>query len=148
MLLGAALMWVLNRWLPLVRWIAPPWSRWSSVLYVLGVTVIAAAMLRFRRSHTTINPMDPGAATHLVTDGIFRVSRNPMYVGLTLLLAGWGISLGSASVWVILPLFVLYITRAQIIPEERALEARFANEYRAYRQRVPRWIGHTRGGLS
>jgi len=98
-------------------------------------------MLRFRRARTTINPMDPGAASQLVTGGIFRISRNPMYLGLALLLAGWGITLGSLTVWLIPPLFVAYITRAQIIPEERALKARFTGEYREYCRHVARWIG-------
>jgi protein-S-isoprenylcysteine O-methyltransferase Ste14 len=85
--------------------------------------------------------MDPSKATRLVTDGVFRISRNPMYLGLLLLLIGWALWLGSASVWLIPPLFVITITVVQIIPEERALGQLFGAQYLAYRASVARWIG-------
>src|SRR5215510_6718950 len=116
MLLAAALMWALNRWLPLHHWIAPPWNRIGGLVAVAGVAVAAAAIVRFRKTGTTTNPMHPDKASRLVTSGIFRVSRNPMYLGLTLLLTGWAIWLGGASPWLIPPLFVTVITFVQIIP--------------------------------
>jgi protein-S-isoprenylcysteine O-methyltransferase Ste14 len=76
-----------------------------------------------------------------VTDGVFRISRNPMYLGFVLLIIGWAIWLHGASPSVIPPLFVLVITRVQIIPEERALERLFGAQYVAYRCSVARWIG-------
>jgi protein-S-isoprenylcysteine O-methyltransferase Ste14 len=141
MLLAALIMWALHRWLPLGHWISSPWDRLGALVAAAGIALVAPAMAGFRRARTTVNPMDPGKASQLVTDGIYRVTRNPMYLGLTLLLAGWGLWLGSASPWLIPPLFVLVITCVQIIPEERALEQLFGDAYRAYRRRVPRWIG-------
>ena len=64
-----------------------------------------------------------------------------MYLGLTLILVGWGVWLGSVSPWIIPPLFVIVITKAQIIPEEQALTQLFGAQYAEYRQRVSRWIG-------
>ena len=88
--------------------------------------------------------MEPSKASRLVTDGVFRISRNPMYLGLELLLIGWAVWLGSASPWLIPPLFAVVITVVQIIPEERALGQRFGDQYRSYQRRVARWIGRTR----
>ena len=88
--------------------------------------------------------MDPSKASQLVTGGVFRISRNPMYLGLTLLLVGWAIWLGNASPWLIPPLFVTLITVVQIIPEERALQQRFGEQYVSYQRSVARWIGRHR----
>lgn len=141
MIIAATLMWACQRWLPLAQWVVPPWNRLGFLAAILGVAISALALMRFRQARTTVNPMDPGKATHLVTDGIFSVSRNPMYLGLLLLLIGWALWLGSASVWIIPPLFVLGITYAQIVPEEQALSDLFGAQYAAYRQRVGRWVG-------
>jgi protein-S-isoprenylcysteine O-methyltransferase Ste14 len=140
MLLAATLMWALDRWLPLARWIAPPWKWLGLIPAALGVVLAAAAIVRFRSAQTTVNPMDPGKASQLVTGGVFRFSRNPMYLGLTLLLTGWAIWLGSAGPWLIPPLFVVMITWVQIIPEEQALDRLFGSRYLAYRSSVSRWI--------
>ncbi|MEM5364746.1 isoprenylcysteine carboxylmethyltransferase family protein [Paraburkholderia azotifigens] len=134
-------MWALHRWIPLTYWIPPPWNRFGSLPAIVGLAIAAAAIVRFRQVRTTISPMDPGKASRLVTDGVFRISRNPMYLGLELLLIGWAVWLGSASPWLIPPLFAIVITIVQIIPEERALGQRFGDQYRSYRRRVARWIG-------
>ncbi len=141
MLLAATLMWALCRWLPMAHWIARPWNRLGVIPAAIGLAITVAAIRRFRQARTTVNPMDPGKATQLVTDGVFRISRNPMYLGFVLLLIGWAIWLHGASPWVIPPLFVFAITRVQIIPEERALERLFGAQYVAYRRSVARWIG-------
>lgn len=141
MLVAAALMWALCRWLPVAHWIDRPWNRLGVIPAAIGVAIAVAAIRRFHKASTTVNPMDPGKASQLVTDGVFRMSRNPMYLGLTLLLIGWAIWLQSASPWVIPLLFVILITRVQIIPEERALEHLFGPQYLAYRRSVARWIG-------
>ena len=140
MVLSATFMWALNRWVPLAHWVSPPWNILGAILIALAVLTIAAAMLRFRQAHTTVNPLDPSKATHLVTSGVFSRSRNPMYLGLTLILVGWGVWLGSVSPWIIPPLFVIIITKAQIIPEEQALTQLFGPQYVAYRASVPRWL--------
>jgi len=144
MLLAAALMWVLHHWMPLGHWIAPPWNLLGGLAGAAGIAIAGAALVRFRQARTTVNPMDPSKASQLVTDGIFCVSRNPMYLGLVLLLIGWAVWLGSASPWLIPPLFVVVITVVQIIPEEQALGRLFGDQYLLYRRSVARWIGRRR----
>ena len=143
MLLAAALMWSVHRWWPIARLLTTPWNRLGAFPTAVGIVVAAAAITQFRRSRTTLNPIEPSRASHLVTAGIFGVSRNPMYLGLLLLLIGWALWLGSASPWFVPPLFAILIYAAQIVPEERALEALFGKSYIAYRQKVARWIGRS-----
>ena len=141
MLLAASIMWALHHWLPLSHWITSPWNRLGAIPGAAGVAIAAAATMQFHQARTTVNPMDPSKASQLVTAGVFRVSRNPMYLGMTLLLIGLALWLGSASPWLIPPLFVIIITVAQIIPEEHALGQVFGEPYATYRQRVRRWVG-------
>jgi protein-S-isoprenylcysteine O-methyltransferase Ste14 len=143
MLLAAILMWSLHRWWPIDRLLAGPWNRIGALPIALGLLIAAAAVTKFRRTGTTLNPMEPGKASHLVTGGIFRVSRNPMYLGLSLLLIGWALWLGTVSPWLVPPVFVLFIYQAQIVPEERALEALFGTSYLEYRRTVARWLGRS-----
>jgi protein-S-isoprenylcysteine O-methyltransferase Ste14 len=82
----------------------------------------------------------PAAASSLVTGGIYRWTRNPMYLGMALALAGWGLYLGNFGALALVGLFVMYIDRYQIDPEERALTARFGDAFAAYRRRVRRWL--------
>jgi protein-S-isoprenylcysteine O-methyltransferase Ste14 len=137
-------MWALHRWMPLTYWIAPPWNRFGGLPALVGFAIAVAAIVRFRQARTTTNPMDPGKASRLVTNGVFRISRNPMYLGLELLLIGWAVWLGSASPWLVPPLFAIVITVVQIIPEERALGQRFGDQYLSYQRRVARWFGRRR----
>ena len=99
------------------------------------------ASTRFRRAQTTINPLKPHLASSLVVHGMYRVSRNPMYLGLTLVLTAWALCLGSLSPWIVVALFPVIITVLQIIPEERVLEKLFGEAYLDYRRKVARWIG-------
>lgn len=94
----------------------------------------------FRKAHTTINPLRPDRAAAVVTMGVYRVTRNPMYLGLVLILLGLALYL--ASPWAVLgpPVFVAYITRYQIQPEERVLAARFGTPYTDYCAQVRRWL--------
>jgi len=107
---------------------------------VAGLAVSTSGRLAFRNAKTTANPLKPQAATSLVVTGIYKVTRNPMYVGLALVLVGWAVFLWSA--WAVLgPVaFVAYIARFQIAPEERALTVLFGEEYSAYRSRVRPWL--------
>jgi protein-S-isoprenylcysteine O-methyltransferase Ste14 len=141
MLLAAALMWALHRWLPLGQLLATPWNYSALLPAAIGRAITVAAGARFRQSRTTFDPFEPRETTCLVTSGVFRVSRNPMYLGLLLLLVGWALWLGTVSPWLVPPLFVIVITVAQIVPEERALEEIFGATYLAYRHSVRRWIG-------
>ncbi len=118
----------------------PYGSALALALAALGVAVALAAVLTFRRQRTTVNPLDPGATTAIVTSGVYRWSRNPMYLGLLAVLAAWALYLGNAAAALLLPGFVAYLGRFQIGPEERTLLARFGAPYAQYLARVRRWL--------
>lgn len=105
-----------------------------------GGAIALAGDREFKRARTTISPFKPENSTALVTSGIYGITRNPMYVGLTLVLLGWAVFLWSA--WALLGpvVFALYINRFQIAPEERILSAKFGDAYKQYTARVRRWL--------
>lgn len=140
MLLSAALMWVLARLTPGLDVIIPWQTGFTASLLVLGASCGLAGITEFHRARTTANPTTPDATTTVVSKGIYRLSRNPMYLGFLLLLTGWACHLANGLALIGLPLFVLYMNRFQIIPEERALQARFGDAYLAYRRTVRRWL--------
>ncbi len=107
---------------------------------VIGVALNLLPKLAFQRARTTVNPLRPSASSALVTRGVYRYTRNPMYLGQATVLAGAMLYLQSAIALLAVPLFVLYITWLQIMPEERALQARFPEVYPLFRQRVRRWL--------
>jgi protein-S-isoprenylcysteine O-methyltransferase Ste14 len=134
-------MWALHRWMPLMSLIVSPWTWLALLPAAAGIGIIYDANVRFRRAQTTINPLQPQLASSLVMQGIYAISRNPMYLGLTLLLVAWALCLGTLSPWIVAALFPIIITAVQIIPEERALKEVFGATYLDYRERVARWIG-------
>lgn len=112
----------------------------AAVLAAAGVAVNVAGFRGIRHAGSTIDPTRPSAASALVVEGPFQFTRNPMYVGFTLLLLAWAAWLSSAWALAGPVVFVLYLTRWQILPEERALRARFGDAYTAYQARVRRWL--------
>lgn len=110
------------------------------VLGVVGVVVPLLAAWSFKRHRTTLNPLKPHESTAIVQTGLFRFSRNPMYLGMALLLAGWSVALSNALACLLWPGFVFYITQFQIKPEEAALRQRFGSAFERYMQRVRRWV--------
>ena len=139
-LLFALLMWAVARLAPVVEMQAGVRTVSAIVLALAGVAISFAGMRLFRRASTTVSPTRPQAASTLVTTGIYRVTRNPMYLGLVCVLVAWAVFLSSA--WSLLgPLgFVLYMTRFQIKPEERILARLFGPTYSAWCARVRRWL--------
>lgn len=130
----------LSAWWPLVRFPFPGHRVLGVALVVAGAVVAALGVVEFRRVRTTVNPMAQERATAVVSSGIYRWSRNPMYLGFALALAGlaaWGASLAGV---VLVPLFCAYMNRFQIAPEERALLQNFGPAFAAYMDRVRRWI--------
>ena len=110
------------------------------ILAVAGVTFDLLGLLAFRASRTTINPLKPERASALVTGGVYRITRNPMYVGMAFLLLAWAVNLSAVLPFAGIVVFMLYITRFQIQPEERALAGIFGEEFSAYAARVRRWL--------
>jgi protein-S-isoprenylcysteine O-methyltransferase Ste14 len=139
-LVAAASMWLLGVLAPFGAFgFAGQLLAASIVLLAAGLAGLASVRA-FLRAGTTANPMNPEQASRLVCGGIYRYSRNPMYLALVLALFAWGIWLGSMVALLVVPLFVLAMNRLQIDPEERALEAQFGAEYVAYKREVRRWL--------
>lgn len=110
------------------------------VALLFGAFVSLAGIVAFRHARTTANPLKPQAASSFVVTGIYQYSRNPMYLGLAATLLAWSIHLNSPFGLLGVVVFVFYMNRFQIAPEERALESLFASEFLAYKGRVPRWL--------
>ena len=140
-LVCAAGVWALQRWLPVPELWFPGRSWLALVLFLAGVAVAVRGVMVFRRHSTTVHPTHPERTSTVVTDDIFSLTRNPMYLGLTLALLAWATQLGSvAGAVLFVPVFVVYLTELQIKPEERALSAKFGAEYSAYLETVRRWV--------
>ena len=139
-LFAAAMMWVIARDAPAIPIDSTLRLALAGVLAVVGILLARAGFRAFGRANTTVNPVNIEAASALVTSGIYSYTRNPMYLGLVAFLLAWAIYL--AVPWTLLgPLaFVLYITRFQIIPEERVLLKKFGDTYAAYQRQVRRWL--------
>lgn len=140
MLVSAGAMWLLAAALPALRLDASGRGNLAAILAVSGVLISIAGAVQVRRAGTTVNPMRPGEASALVTGGVYHFTRNPMYLGLAVVLLGWAVYLAHPLAFLVLPLFVGYLNRFQIVPEERALESKFGPNFRAYCQRVRRWL--------
>jgi protein-S-isoprenylcysteine O-methyltransferase Ste14 len=137
-LLSLIAMVALHRWLPIVRLVSPPVSYAGIVLVVAGLAISATAANAFRRAGTPVIPFE--RSTTLVTGGLYRYTRNPMYLGLVLILFGVAIMLGTLGAFLPIPVFVWIIQTRFIAGEERFLEEIFGEEYLALKRRVRRWI--------
>ena len=112
----------------------------SLLMILIGLTIIVIGVKTFNNSDTTINPLNPSEASHLVTEGVFSYTRNPMYLGMVIILLGVSIYNGVYIGIIILPCFIFYITEFQIKPEEEAMEEIFPGDYTDYLKRVRRWL--------
>lgn len=133
-------MWAITKISPGLRlpWFARLMA--AGVLAALGVAVALGGVASFRRASTTVNPLKPEKSAALVTSGVYSFTRNPMYLGMALVLLGWSAYLSSVLALLGPILFAWYITRFQIIPEERVLDRLFGAAFADYRQRVRRWL--------
>jgi protein-S-isoprenylcysteine O-methyltransferase Ste14 len=139
-LVAAGLMWLVARLtpglvLPLVVRLPA-----ATALFATGIGLVVVARVAFARASTTFSPRTPGSARVLVTAGVYRLSRNPMYLGTTLILIGVAVLMSSPVSLVLCAGFVFYIDRLQIAPEERILAARFSGEFERYARDVRRWV--------
>jgi protein-S-isoprenylcysteine O-methyltransferase Ste14 len=133
-------MWAVNRTLSFGKVEFDFREPAALLLLIVGLLLMAMAVVQFIAARTTINPLRPSRASHLITTGVFAMSRNPIYLADLLLLAAFAVWLGNAVNVVLLVLFVWYINRYQIVPEERALSRLFGADYAAYCARVRRWL--------
>lgn len=138
--LVAIMMWGISRLTPplpvsgLMRGVV------AVLLVLTGACIGIAGVVAFRRGKTTINPMKPQTTSALISSGIYRYSRNPMYVGILFALVAWAAFLSSAWALIGPVAFVLYINRFQIEPEERILASMFGAAYADYKSAVRRWL--------
>ena len=139
-LLLALAMWFTAMQFPALA-ITLPWRHGlAATVSSVGILFLLAGGYAFQKAKTTFNPMKPDTTSSVVASGIYRVSRNPMYVGFLFALIGWATWLSHPLPFLLLPVFVAYMNRFQISPEERALSAKFGDDYDRYKQGVHRWL--------
>lgn len=118
---------------PLPIWIA-------LIIAGLGICFPVIAAFSFRRVATTVHPNHPDQTSQLVTTGVYRITRNPMYLGFALMLLAWGLYLGNMAALFGLPIFMFYMNQFQIKPEERILKQKFGQQFKEYLNRTHRWL--------
>lgn len=139
-LISGAIGWGLS-WLTPFLSFDGLWRTAAGLLFFsAGVGILVLSAGAFLRARTTVNPVAPEEAETLVTSGLYRISRNPMYLGMALILTGGAFMIGNLAAFTGPLLFVWVITLFQIKPEERALKAKFGEAYTAYCQHTRRWI--------
>jgi len=136
----ALLMWLVSWTVPQLGFDFPGRVVVGASLGSAGIIIIVLAIASFRKAKTTVHPMRPEATTFLVVSGVFRFTRNPMYLGLLLILTAWAVFLSNALAFLLLPAYVIYMNRFQIEPEERALRSKFPEKFAVYERRVRRWL--------
>jgi protein-S-isoprenylcysteine O-methyltransferase Ste14 len=139
-LLFALFMWLISTYEPSLSFLLPWRGAIALLVCSIGMAISVAGVVAFRRANTTVNPITPEATTSMVTSGLYRFSRNPMYLGLLIVLVGWAIFLSHLLAFALLPFFVLYMNRFQIHPEERVLSAKFPHQFTTYKAIVRRWV--------
>lgn len=140
LLVWVMLMWLVARFTTSWQFSIPAQQLLSGILLALGFVVTIAAIINFRQAATTINPLAPEKASSLVTSGVFKFSRNPMYLGMLLVLLAWFFYLGSLLNLSAVFLFFLFISHFQIQPEEQAMKKLFGASFQEYCSKVRRWI--------
>ncbi len=136
----AGLMWAAARLVPTLTVPVPAHRVLAAVLAATGAAIALAGVASFRRAKTTVNPLAPAAVSALVVSGVYRRTRNPMYLGMLLILLGGALWSANALSFLVAAGFVPLMNRLQIGPEEEILAGRFGEEFAAYRSRVRRWL--------
>ena len=132
--------YLLSRFWPLYLVHQPIFKILGCTLCCVGIAVMVTSAVQFRIRRTTLSPISPIHASVFVSNGLFRITRNPMYLGMALMMMGGVFVLGALSGGIVVALFMWLITKFQIEPEERALAARFGESYLQYKKTVRRWL--------
>ncbi len=136
----AILAWALALYTPALAYTPPGRLIIMAILVLAGLALDISGILVFRHAKTTVNPLAPGKSTAIVQNGPYRFTRNPMYVGMAIFLLSYCVYLKSPVAIIAVVVFVAYITRFQIIPEERFLLEKFGEHYARYTKSVRRWL--------
>ena len=112
----------------------------SIIFLLIGLFVFVSAIRSFNKHETTVDPLNPEKASTLVTNGVFKYTRNPMYLGLLLVLCSISVQFSLIGGLIIIPIFVLFITKFQIIPEEKAMKSLFKKDFQLYKEKTRRWL--------
>lgn len=136
----AGAMWLVAKFTPQLRVMVPGRLMLAASIATAGGVVAVLGLIEFWRARTSVDPMRPDRASMLVTSGVYRVTRNPMYLGLLLVLLAWAFVLGHVLALAGLPGFIAYMNRFQIRPEEEALARRFGAGFSDYARTVRRWL--------
>ena len=139
-IITAAAMYGVSKMVPALTFSLNGSTALAVGLGAMGMSLGVMGVTQFRKAQTTPNPQALEKVSSLVTSGIYRYSRNPMYLGLVLILLGWAFYLSHFLAFVLLPVFILYMTRFQIQPEEQMMARKFGKTYQAYLNKVRRWI--------
>ena len=138
--ISALLMWIISIYAANFRFIFKFNNELALFCLIIGGTIIVFGIAAFRKAETTVTPLHPDKASSLVNMGIYQYTRNPMYFGLLLILFSIGFYLQNLASMFVLPIYVWFISKYQIIPEEEALQKVFRDDYKDYQDRVRRWI--------
>jgi protein-S-isoprenylcysteine O-methyltransferase Ste14 len=139
-LLSAIMMWLISRYFMHANFSLNGINIFALIFLIIAAIIIILSMYKFKKIKTTISPLKPNKTSSLVNSGIYAYTRNPMYLGLLLMLFSTALFLKNLISFLIIPLFILFITKNQILPEEEALENIFGEEYKNYKKKVRRWI--------
>ena len=134
------IMWLISRQFVNASFSLNGINTFAFIFLIIAVMLLILSINKFRQVGTTISPLKPNKTSSLINSGIYRYTRNPMYLGLLLMLFSIALFLKNFISFLIIPLFILFITKNQILPEEEALENIFGEEYKNYKKKVRRWI--------
>lgn len=134
------LIWAIAVWFPVFRVSIPFHLLISAFLGVIALLTGFRSIILVNRNGTSVHAHKPHETTRLVTEGPYRHTRNPMYLSLSMALIAWAIFWNDLLALMIMPAFYAYMTRFQIVPEERILEEKFGDSYREWAERTPRWL--------
>jgi len=138
LLMTLVLIWLMQYFFPVYQYILPPGAYSGIILVFCGIVMAAVSAGMFKMVETGLEPFDE--ATVLVTGGFYRVSRNPMYMGMFLMLLGVALLFGNIGALFPIPVFVLVIRNNFVLGEERFMEAAFGQQYLDYKSNVRRWV--------
>ena len=139
-LVVASLQWVVTVSVPFLYIDVPMRSFFAAFLGILGMCIGIYGVIAFRLASTTVNPHAPQKTSSLVCTGLYARTRNPMYLGIALVLLGWAVYLSNGGAFALVPAFIAYLNTFQIKPEETHLRTLFPNEFNSYCERTRRWM--------